>query len=187
MTELKGPFCGGERRGGAGKCRLPAGYKTDHLGYGRCSWHGGASPTGSKSAREQELNASAAKELARLDVPPVTDPLTELAKLAGQAVAWKDAIAGKVNELTSMRYESENGGEQLRAEIVLWERALDRCITTLAAMAKLNIEDRLAGIRKQTADMLERALDAALESSGLPLEGKAKAREAFKRQLKIVA
>ena len=96
-------------------------------------------------------------------------------------------MAAKVNELSSIRYESETGGEQLRAEIALWERALDRCITTLAAMAKLNIEERLAGIRKQTADMLERALDAALEASGAPLDGKAKAREAFKRNLKVVA
>ena len=35
--------------------------------------------------------------------------------------------------------------------------------------------------------MLERALDAALEASGAPLDGKAKAREAFKRNLKVVA
>lgn len=187
MAERKGPTCGAERRNGKGPCRLPAGYNTSHEGTGRCSWHGGASPSGTKAAREKELADQAARELARLDVPPVTDPLTELARLAAQAVAWKDAMAGKVNELASIRYESENGGEQLRAEIALWERALDRCITTLAAMAKLNIEERLAGIRKQTADMLERALDAALEASGAQLEGKAKAREAFKRHLKVVA
>lgn len=187
MAARNGPVCGGERRGGKGPCQLPAGYKTSHPGTGRCSWHGGASPNGTKAAREQELNEKAARELARLDVPPVTDPLTELARLAAQAVAWKDAMAAKVNELSSIRYESENGGEQLRAEIALWERALDRCVGTLTAMAKLNIEERLAGIRKQTADMLERALDAALEKAGVGLDKQAEARETFRRNLKVVA
>jgi hypothetical protein len=152
----------------------------------RCRMH-----LGTKAApviAEAALNQQAARELARLDVPPVTDPLTELAKVAAQAVAWKNAMGEKVNELTSLRYEAAAGtGEQLRAEIALWERALDRCVATLAAMAKLNIEDRLAGVRKQTADMLERALDAALEASGTGLDGKQKAREAFRQNLRIVA
>lgn len=187
MAARNGPVCGAERRGGKGPCRLPAGYNTSHEGTGRCSWHGGASPSGTKAAREQEVAAQAARALARLDVPPVTDPLTELSRLAAQAIAWKDAMGGKVNELTSIRYSTDAGGEQLRAEIALWERALDRCVVTLTAMAKLNIEERLAGIRKQTADMLERALDAALEASGAPLDGKQRAREAFRRNLKVVA
>lgn len=187
MAARTGPVCGGERRGGQGPCGLPAGYNTSHVGTGRCSWHGGASPGGVKHANEQAIQAQAAKELARLDVIPVTDPLTELARLAGQAVAWKDAMAAKVNELAGIRYESEHGGEQLRSEIALWERALDRCVMTLTAMAKLNIEERLAGIRQRTADMLERAFDAGMEASGATFEGKAKGREAFRRHLKVVA
>ncbi|HEY2088337.1 MAG TPA: hypothetical protein VGH54_20255, partial [Mycobacterium sp.] len=143
--------------------------------------------SGTKAAREQEITQQAARELARLDVAPVTDPLTELARLAGQAVAWKDAMAEKVNELSSMRYENQNGGEQLRAEIALWERALDRCVATLTAMAKLNIEERLAGIRQQTADMLERALDAALKASGADRDGRQRAREEFRKNLRVVA
>jgi P27 family predicted phage terminase small subunit len=158
-------------------------------GLDTCRKHGGKSLAQLREeGRNRILEAQARAELARLDVPPVTDPLTELAKVAAQAVAWKNAMGEKVNELTSLRYEASAGtGEQLRAEIALWERALDRCVATLTAMAKLNIEDRLAGVRKQTADMLERALDAALEASGTGLDGKQKAREAFRRQLKVVA
>jgi hypothetical protein len=187
MAERKGPFCGGNRRNGKGKCRLPAGDGTSHEGTGRCSWHGGASPSGTKAANEQALNEQAARELARLDVEPVTNAFEQLALVAGQAVAWKNSMAAKVNELIELRREDVAGAEQLRSEILLWERALDRCVATLTAMVKLNIEDKLAGIRQRTLDMLERALDAALEASGAPLDGKAKAREAFKRQLKIVA
>ena len=183
MATRKGPFCGANRRNGKGSCRLPAGDGTSHEGTGHCSWHGGASSSGTMAA----LSKQAAAELARLDVPPVTDPLTELARLAGQAVAWKDTMAAKVNELTSLRYESATGGEQLRAEIALWERSLDRCISTLGAMARLNIEDRLAGVREATARMLEEALTAALQKSGADIGGQAAAREEFKRRLRVVA
>jgi hypothetical protein len=143
-------------------------------------------PNVAKAAHEQKLDEQAARELARLNVPPVTDPLTELARLAGQAVAWKDSMAAKVNELSGIRYSTETDGEQLRAEIVLCERALDRCITTLGAMAKLNIEEWLAGIRRQTADMLERALEAALAASGAGLDGQQAARQAFRANLRVV-
>lgn len=154
-------------------------------GYDRCRMHLGKKTR--PAIDEAKLNQEAARELARLDVQPVVNAFEQLALVAGQAVAWKDAVAGKVNELTSLRYESENGGEQLRAEIAVWERALDRCVSTLTAMAKLNIEDRLAGIRQQTADMLERALDAALEKAGVGLDKQAEARETFRRNLKVVA
>ena len=134
-----------------------------------------------------KLEEQAARLLYQRDAAPVTDPLSALQKLAGRAAAWEDIIGEKVNELRSIRYSTEEGGEQIRGEIAVMERAMDRLGRLLVDIAKLNIEDRLAGIRKQTADMLERALDTALEASGAPLDGKAKAREAFRRSLKVVA
>lgn len=175
------PKCGGTNRQGA-PCGNPAGKGTDHYGSGNCASHAGATRTGRIAA----LNERAERLLYQRDAEPVTDPLSALQRLAGRAAAWEDIIGEKVNELHSLRYSTE-GGEQLRAEIAVMERAMDRLGTLLVQIAKLNIEERLAGIRKQTADMLERALDAALESSGADLDGKQKAREAFKRNLKVVA
>ena len=136
---------------------------------------------------EARLNAQAATQLARLDAAPVADPFWELSRLAGQAVAWKDSMAERVNALSSLRYESRSGLEQLRSEIALWERALDRCLLALTAMSKLDIDSRLVGIREATANMLEAALDAALTASGLDLEGQMFARAAFRRNIHIVA
>lgn len=186
MTERNGPYCGGKLHGRDGTCTLPAGWGTDHLGVGRCRKHFGNAPNVVKAAREQELNAQAAAELARLGVASVTDPLAELGRLAGQAVAWKDRMAAKVNELAEIRYEDAKGAEQLRSEIALWERALDRCAAVLTAMARLGIDERLAAIRQRTADMLERALDTALEASGLGLDERSRAREVFRSKLIIL-
>lgn len=159
---MKTPKCGGTNRQGA-PCGNTAGYKTAHPGTGNCTFHGGSSPNG----RTHALGQQAAMELARLDVEPLADPLTQLALLAAQAVAWKDAMAAQVNALTSLRYEGKVSGEQLRAEVILWERALDRCERFLVAMARLNIDERLAEISETQGRLIVSFIIAALGRFGI--------------------
>ena len=136
-----GEHCGGVAMNGSDKCRMHAGRRSADI----------------------KLEAEARAQLARLDLPPVEDPLSELARVCGQVLGWKDMLAGKVNALTSLRYENEAGGEQLRAEVALWERALDRCERFLTAMARLNIDERLAKISEERAELIISVLTAALE------------------------
>ena len=131
-----------------------------------CGAHGGKAPQVRAKARERLLEQQASTELARLDVPPVDDPLSELAKITGQVIAFKDQIAAKVNKLTSIRYSTESG-EQLRAEVGLLERAFDRCEKFLTAMARLNIDERLAAISEQRAEVIITVLTVALERAGI--------------------
>lgn len=144
-------------------CRRPAGWGTDHPGAGRCKLHGGRSQNGNAYG----LRMAAAAELAKLDVSPVHDPLAELARLAGQACAWRDAIAQKVNELTELRFTDDKRAEQLRSEVALFERALDRCNVVLSSMARLNIDERLAKITERQADLVENAVTAAILAAEL--------------------
>lgn len=179
MGHGSAPKCGGTNRLGE-PCGNPAGKGTDHLGSGNCSNHAGATRTGRVAA----LNERAERFLYQADAPPVTDPLSALQRLAGRATAWEDIIGEKVNELHSLRYSTE-GGEQLRAEIAVMERAMDRLGKLLVDIAKLNIEERLAVIQQRTADMLELALTEALEKSGLDAVGQVAARSEFRRHLRI--
>lgn len=128
-----------------------------------CYMHGGRTAKAAGRAVEQQARI----ELARLDLPPVDDPLSELARVCGQVLGWKDMLAEKVNALASLRYENEAGGEQLRAEVALWERALDRCERFLTAMARLNIDERLAKISEERAEVIISVLTAALERAGI--------------------
>ena len=155
------PRCKGTNRQGS-PCGLPSGWGTGHPGTGNCKLHGGSTPNGRKHALAEQARI----ELARLDVAPVEDPLSELAKITGQVIAWKDQIAAKVNELTSIRYSTE-GGEQLRAEVALLERAFDRCEKFLTAMARLNIDERLAKISEERAEVIITVFTAALERAGI--------------------
>jgi hypothetical protein len=152
-----------------------------------CRKHGGGAPqvraAASRALAEQEVR----RGLARLDVAAVDDPLTELSKLAGQVVAWKDALADKVNELTTLRYEAMGAGtEQLRAEVALFERALDRCAAVLGLIAKLGIDDRMARISELQAAAVVRALDAGLRHAGVTGTVAAESRAVAARELRSV-
>jgi hypothetical protein len=152
----------------------------------RCWAHGGQLPGVRARAAQNITEQKAAATLARLDVAPVGDPLTALAEVAGQAVAWKNVMADRLNELTSLRYEGHGTGEQLRAEVALWERALDRCEKFLVSMARLNIDDRLAKVTEAQAAMIEQALKAGLAEAGLEdLETQDRAARAVARHLRI--
>jgi hypothetical protein len=85
-----------------------------------------------------------------------------------------------------VRYAHSKIGEQLRAEILLYERALERYATILLNIAKLNIADRLATVEEKQIQAIETALDAALNETGLDLVGQDKARKALRRHLKAV-
>jgi hypothetical protein len=120
---------------------------------------------------------------------PIGDPLTELLALAAEIRAVKEVlrmIAARLFSQDRIRYAHSKVGEQLRIEILLYERAVERYAKILIDISKLKIEDRLAGVQEETARMLETALDAALEESGIGIDGITGARKAFRRHLKVV-
>lgn len=180
------PKCGAKKRQGEGTCQRPAGWGTDHPGTGRCKLHGGSTPDHRTAALREQADRALKTALADLDAPPIEDPLTELARITGQVVAWKDAIAARVNALTSLRY-STDGGEQLRVEVALFERALDRCERFLASMARLNIDERLTRISEQQAALITRAVTAALQDLGLSPDLQQEARRGVARHLRAVS
>lgn len=176
------PKCGARKRQGEGNCTRPAGWGTDHPGAGQCKLHGGSMPNNRVAA----LNEQAERLLYRHDAAPVADPLEALQRLAGRALALEETIGGIVNDLRSYRYETETGGEQLRAEVAVLERAMDRAGRLLVDIAKLGIEERLARVTEQQAQMAMTALSAALGEMGLPADRQREARTRIARHLRIV-
>src|ERR1700742_149813 len=83
-----------------------------------CRFHGGAAGRLRAKIAREAAEAKARQALALLDVAPVEDPLSELSRLAGQVVAFKDQMARMVNQLEDrIRYEDVKGSEQLRSEV----------------------------------------------------------------------
>lgn len=188
-SEGSKPLCGAKRRGeGAGLlCTQFAGWGTDHPGSGPCKFHFGNARVNKVKANVAALQERANKVLGKLKIDPVEDPLTELSRIAGETVAWKDVIAEQVSFLKGVSYESERNGEQVRGEIIVWERALDRCIVVLTGMARLDIDDRLAKVSEKQAEMVEQALDFALRSTGLSVAQRAEAKRCVAERLRLVS
>lgn len=117
--------------------------------------HGGSSPQ-ARAAAARRLAAQAAEAdaralLAHEGLEGVTDPVAALARLATEADAFRSALARRVNALQSVRYEDAKGAEQLRAEVGLYERALDRTARFVEALARLGYEQRRVRIEEVVA------------------------------------
>lgn len=175
-------------------------YAVEHTQPPMCTDHGanrGSHQSGLAAVRG--IDAKAAERLTEilsehgeklLRPDPVSDPLSELLELAAEMKALKEIlrqVAAYLYSKDRIRYAHAKVGEQLRMEILLYERAVERYAKILIDISKLKIEERLAGIRQQTADMLERALDAAIEEMQVGLDRRQPAKEAFRRHLRVVA
>jgi hypothetical protein len=151
-----------------------------------CRFHGGAAPQVKAAAQVAKTRREIAQAVNILDAAPIGDPLRALQELAGQVVEWKDALAARV-DLHALRYESNISTEQIRGEVILLERAMDRCNTVLATIAKLNIDERLARIDEVTAQMVVKALEAGLASVGVSGPAAVRAREVTRGHLKLLS
>lgn len=150
--------------------------------------HGGSTPTHEKAGQRALVELEARKAFGRLsDVSaPVADPLTALSQLAGHVSAWMEFLAGRIGALESLSYDSGFAGEQIRGEIQLWERALDRCNAVFGTAARLNIDERLARISERQADLVLKAIDVALDAAEVPSARRTDAKRAAARHLRAI-
>lgn len=154
----------------------------------RCRMHGGTSPKAQQRAQRDEVREQVQDLLSKHDTGPVQDPLTALKGLAGEVVAWKDAMRDKVAELDTLSYSTDYG-ETARAVVQLFERAMDRAGEFLFKIAKLNIDERLAAVTERQAQMIEDAFFDALDEVGVPvtdMDTRSKAAVAFASRLAVV-
>jgi hypothetical protein len=184
-------LCGAKRRQGDGSCHRPAGWGTQHPGAGRCKLHGGTTRNHQNSGHialvEQQLHREQATLAALLGAAdPVEDPLRELQVLAGEAKRWKQLVAGRVSGLTSLGYAGATG-EQVKAEVQLLERAMDRLGHLLLGIGRLNIDERLARVSEQQAATVASALGAVLSEMGLSHDQQREARSRVARHLRVAA
>jgi hypothetical protein len=133
-----------------------------------CWSHGGAAGQVRRkaAARRAERRVVKMADQYMQDAEPVENPLAALLALAGEIGGFKDFMAGRVAEMRAdaWRYQGEHA-EQLRAELGLYERALDRTARVLVDINKLGLDERLLQVYERQARMfgglIERVLRAA--------------------------
>lgn len=157
----------------------------------RCRMHGGTSPAAKAKAAqvrtEREIRETL-KAFGLHEPEAIQDPLTALREIAGEIIAWKDAMREEVLHLKTLSFVSDYG-ETAKAVVQLFERAMDRAVAALATIAKLNIDERLAAISESQAKQLEDGLFDALDEAGVPVADVATRKRvavAFGRHLSVV-
>ena len=156
------PLCGARTRVG-GACRYPA-----MMGQRRCRKHGGSTPRGLAAGARRLAEQKATKSLSREGIEPIGDPVELLRGLASEALALKDHFASRLRALEALRYEG-NTGEQLRSEVSLFERALDRSQKFLHDLAKLGLDERQVRVSEAQVVLVAAALQQVLASPELAL------------------
>jgi hypothetical protein len=170
-----------------------------------CGRHGGRSPQAKAAAARRVVEAELMTLTENLVGAPVDNPLTELANLAGRARAWMELLQSRVEKLIETSDASEGGdgrdggsgkdkglryqagaGEQLRAEVALYERSMDRLGKFLADYGRLGIDERLAKITETQAERVIAAIDAALEHAGITGKAATEAKQVAARKLRAV-
>jgi hypothetical protein len=98
---------------------------------------------------------------------PFKNPLELLVEIAEEARTWQRVMRGLVARLDEPDYVDALGVEQVKARVLLYERALDRVGLMLDRVARLNLDERLAVVEQRKAEMFLSALDLALAAIGV--------------------
>jgi hypothetical protein len=152
-----------------------------------CHIHGGKSPNVRRKAREREVEVKARKVLADVagDFDPLGNPLEALENVARRMIRFTDIMGDLVGRLESVRYAGTTG-EQLRAEVAVYTKAMVDTARTLESIGRLDIDGRLAAIQGAQADRVVRVVTIVLDIVGAEGELRERARRAAAEELRRV-
>lgn len=152
-----------------------------------CRMHGAGSPKVAAKAAERVEEARLRRVLDGYTPSPVGNPVKALADIAGRITGWLDVVEARVAELDRLDTWSEGTGEQTKAVITIFERAMDAARRVLTDMVRLDLEKRMVTINEEIGEAVAGLLKAVMDDPRLALtaEQRAKVPKLFRRHLAI--
>jgi muconolactone delta-isomerase len=175
--------CGAKTRQG-GECQQPA-----MQGQARCRMHGGKTPRVMAAAQRRLAEDRVRRALDEVGVREIDNPLAELKSLTAEVVAFKDLAAAHVAALEDRLASTDaKGSEQVRAQVELYERALDRSGKFLEMWARLGIDAMLAEMQVKVTEaqaaLIGKGFDAYRTAAGVTAEQHTQGMEALARVIR---
>jgi hypothetical protein len=157
-----------------------------------CFQHGGQLPPVKKAAAVALTEEKVRREISSMrDVPQMTgvhDLYTELLEVASACRQWRKLLQDRVSYLNNLGYSTLESGEQVRADVLLFERALERSAKVGEMLARLNLDERKAALDERMAAQLGLCIQMILSDLNLTEEQRAiAARVAPKRVRELTA
>ena len=103
--------------------------------------------------------------------------------LAGEVVRLKDILGDQVEALSSWTYSDIAWREEVKAVLLAYERALDRCHKVLVDIARLDLDARMVRISEIQAAAIGRVIKPTLTRLDLPADVLTQANEIVANEL----
>lgn len=172
---VKPDECGAKLRNG-NRCRQKA-----CVGLERCVLHCRKTKAQRDQAKAETLVARRAERTLKSlgEIEPVTDPIGALEDLAGVASAFVEVMRCEVMKREDVGYSSEQGLEQIRAEIQVFMTSMGRAESILANIVRLDLETRRVRVTELQIRMAVDAFIATISNAdySIPLQVQARMRQ----------
>lgn len=145
--------CNARNRNGT-LCRRTAGWGTEHVGAGRCSYHTGSTPNGVKSAAVESLTAEGIRLGLSIEMEPHDLMLTTVYAAAGSlqhAQARVAEVAPDQEDTPRGRYAQERHGA-----------ALDRAARVAKDAMTAGVSDRRIRLARRWGELIAQAAERAM-------------------------
>lgn len=139
-----------------------------------CRMHGGSAPQNLEAAairiRTREIQESAERVLAHEGIEGIDDPLQELSRLASSSKALTEALGARVNALQELEHFDAKNSPAIKAEVQMYERAMDRTHRLLDSLVKHGYTERQVQIQESEAMLVAGVIKRVIAGLGLSME-----------------
>lgn len=197
--------CNALKSGGRGRCRLPAGARTGHLGFGRCYRHGGSTPTGIKGAQTIMAKQAVATYGLPISIAPQEALLQEVWRTAGvvqylegeiRELEPDEVVWGQSEEIIeALELDGHTGQANLKrkkisaiphALIRLYQIERKHLVEVCKTAIACGLAERQVRLSEEYGRLIARVVMGVLGDLGVDVTS-ANAREAVRRHLTLVA